>query len=47
MPVSPALMALSFVRRPSKSATNNDTKLTEGPMFGALMEMLQRLTSFR
>ncbi|MGA9031900.1 MAG: MFS transporter [Sulfuricaulis sp.] len=41
--IAGALLALSFVRRgPTKSAKNNDTKLTEGPMFGALMEMLQR-----
>jgi PAT family beta-lactamase induction signal transducer AmpG len=41
--VAGAWMALSFaIQRPAKSTKNNDTKLTEGPMFGALMEMLQR-----
>ncbi len=41
--VAGAWMALSFaMQRPSKATKNNEAKLTEGPMFGALMEMLQR-----
>ncbi|MHB8742255.1 MAG: MFS transporter [Sulfuricaulis sp.] len=37
------LLAMSFALKPAPNLTQNDeSKLTEGPMFGALMEMLQR-----
>ena len=41
--VAGALLAVSLaLRPPPDSAQSDESKLTEGPMFGALMEMLQR-----